>query len=238
VLERGQLAPAERYPIFNLIDRAAKETGLTRPTLNKIFKGLSDHQKDSIFANPEGFAGLFISEIKDTLADHIAERIQFTVSADPLDWGADLDDLFPATKEYPQKELIPASTASLYDLVQVDSDVEMRFVEERLNGDGQILFYFKFPPKFKLDFPRIIGDYNPDWGIARYRDAERKLTLELVRETKGGVELDLLRFPHEKRKIECAMKVFEALGVDYRVVSDETADWWESEARQGKMGNS
>jgi type III restriction enzyme len=236
VAERGTLAPAERYPIPNLIDRAAKETGLTRPTLNQIFKGLSDRQKENIFANPEGFAGLFITEISETLADHIAERIQFQVDADPAHWGYDLEDLFPETREYPQKELVSASPASLYDQVQVDSEVESRFVEYRLNADDNILFYFKFPPKFKLDFPRIIGNYNPDWGIARYRAADDKFLLELVRETKGGVDLDLLRFPHEKRKIECATKVFEALGVDYRVVSDTTVDWWESEARTGGMG--
>lgn len=41
--------------------------------------------------------------------------------------------------------------------------------------------------------------------------------------------------PHEKRNMECAAKRFAALGVDYRVVSDDTADWWESESRQGKM---
>jgi hypothetical protein len=37
--------------------------------------------------------------------------------------------------------------------------------------------------------------------------------------------IDLLRFS----------KLFAALGVDYRVVSDETVDWWESESRQGRM---
>jgi type III restriction enzyme len=236
IAERAALAPAERYPIPNLIDRAARETGLTRPTINQIFKGLSDRQKESIFANPEGFAGLFITEIKETLADHIAERIQFQVDADPTHWGYDLEDLFPETREYPQKELVPASPASLYDHVQVDSEVESRFIEYRLNQDDNILFYFKFPPKFKLDFPRIIGDYNPDWGIARYRSADDKFLLELVRETKGGTNPDLLRFSHEKRKIECAAKIFTALGIDYRVVSDETVDWWEPEAKMGRMG--
>ena len=236
VLERGTLAPAERYPIPNLIERAARETGLTRPTVNQVFKGLSDRQKENIFTNPEGFAGLFITEIHEALADHIAERIQFQVDADPTHWGYDLEDLFPAAKEYPQKELLPASPASLYNQVQSDSDVEANFIQYRLNADDNILFYFKFPPKFKLDFPRVIGDYNPDWGIARYRAADDKFLLELVRETKGGVDLDLLRFPHEKRKIQCAMKVFSALGVDYRVVSDETVDWWESEVRTGRMG--
>lgn len=231
--ERGQVSEKTRYPVFNLIDRAAKETGLTRPTLNEIFRRLSEKRKEVIFYNPEGFAGLFISEINNAMKDHIAERIEFEITPAPLKWGLDLEDAFPAEKEFPQKELIEGSSASLYDHVQVDSDVEERFVRLKLNEDGKVAFYFKFPPTFKIDFPRIIGDYNPDWGIARYKDG--KVLLELVRETKGGENLDLLRFPHEARKIRCAQKVFTALGIDYRVVTDSTADWWESEIEQGKL---
>ena len=223
--ERAQLAPSERYPVFNLIDRAAKETGLTRPTINQIFKGLSDRRKAAIFDNPEGFAGLFITEINNALADHIAERIQFQITPAPTDWGYDLDGLFPEEKDFPQKELVPASAASLYDQVQVDSDVETRFVETYLNKDNEVVFYFKFPPAFKIDFPRIIGDYNPDWGIARFSSPDHKITLELVRETKGTQELKNLQFPHERRKITCAEKFFQALDIDYRVVTDQ-ADWW------------
>jgi type III restriction enzyme len=222
--ERTQLAPQANYPVFNLIDRAAKETGLTRPTLNEIFRRLSDRKKSSIFSNPEGFAGLFISEIHNALADHIAERIEFVINPAPLEWGKDLEDLFPPEKEFPQKELVTASAAGLYDQVQVDSEVEQRFVLHHLNDDDQVVFYFKFPPAFKIDFPRIIGNYNPDWGIARYRDG--KILLELVRETKGKEELEGLQFPNEARKIHCAQKHFQAVGIDYRVVSDQSADWW------------
>lgn len=232
--ERGVLSEKTRYPVFNLIDRAAKETGLTRPTLNEIFRRLSEKRKEAIFTNPEGFAGLFISEIQNALKDHIAERIEFSIDADATKkWAMDIDDAFPPEKEYPQKELVDGSQASLYNQMQVDSDVEERFVKLKLNEDDKVLFYFKFPPTFKIDFPRIIGDYNPDWGIARYKDG--KVLLELVRETKGGTNIDLLRFPHEARKIRCAQKAFTALGVDYRVVTDTTADWWESEVEQGKM---
>lgn len=231
--ERAALSEKTRYPVFNLIDRAAKETGLTRPTLNEIFRRLSDKRKEAIFYNPEGFAGLFIGEINNAMKDHIAERIEFEITPAPLKWGLLLEDAFPAEKEFPQKELVEGSSASLYDHVQIDSDVEERFVKLKLNEDDQVAFYFKFPPTFKIDFPRIIGDYNPDWGIARYKDG--KVLLELVRETKGGENLDLLRFPHEARKIRCAQKVFTALGVDYRVVTDQTANWWESEVEQGKF---
>jgi len=225
--EHVTLAPEELYPLrFNLLDRAAKETGLTRPTINRIFKGLDKRQRREIFKNPEGFAGLFITEINNALADHIAERIQFKVEADPAHWGHDLDDLFPPEKEFPQKELIQGADPSLYDKVQIDSDVEKHFVELRLNRDDQIFFYFKFPPSFKFDFPRVIGNYNPDWGICRYDTKTDKFCIELVRETKGTTQLAGLQFPHERRKITCAIKLFEKLGIDYRVVTDKTSDWW------------
>jgi len=225
--ERASLAPEEKYPLtFNLLDRAARETGLTRPTILRIFLGLSERRKRAIFDNPEGFASLFITEISNALADHIAERIRFQVGPLITHWGYDLADLFPPEKAFPQKELIPGSDASLYDQVQIDSEVEKVFVEARLNRDDEVIFYFKFPPAFKFDFPRVIGNYNPDWGIARYRSSDDKVILELVRETKGTTDLKNLQFSHEKRKIACAEKLFAALGIDYRIVTDQTVDWW------------
>ncbi len=224
--ERAQLATQERYPVFNLIDRAAKATGLTRPTLNEIFRRLNARAKQNIFANPEGFAGVFISEINNQLADHVAERIEFVLSPAPTAWGHDLEDLFPPEKEFAQRELVDASAAGLYDQIQIDSEVEGRFVRGRLNDDDRVLFYFKFPAAFRVEFPRVIGNYNPDWGIARWDDEEERVLLELVRETKGGEELAGLQFPHEKRKIVCAQKYFRAVGIDYRVIADGTADWW------------
>jgi len=228
--ERASLTPDQKQPLlFNLIERAARATGLTRPTLVEIFKGLNAQRKEALFLNPEGFASLFITEISNALADHIAARIQFQIQpVTPADWGYDLEDLFPPEKTFPQKELVPGSAVSLYDQVQVDSDVEKNFVEVRLNPDGEVVFYFKFPSTFKFDFPRVIGNYNPDWGIARYipDDKGGKVLLELVRETKGQTDPSKLQFAHETRKIQCAEKLFQSLGIDYRIVTDKTADWW------------
>lgn len=235
--ERTALAPVDKFHLtFDLIGRAAHETGLTRATLVKIFQGLTSRRKEAIFENPEGFASLFITEIRNALADHVAARIQFIVQPiTPQNWGYDLEDLFPPSRNLPQRELIPGSPASLYDKVQIDSEVEKNFVEKYLNPDGEVIFYFKFPPTFKFDFPAVIGNYNPDWGIARYVPDEKggKVILELVRETKGQIDPSKLQFAHETRKIECARKLFEALGIDYRIVTDKTADWWKPDpARQ------
>ncbi|MBN2532675.1 MAG: hypothetical protein JXB88_07290 [Spirochaetales bacterium] len=77
-----------------------------------------------------------------------------------------------------------------------------------------------------MRLPAIIGNYNPDWGIVR-KDADGKKTLHLVRETKGREDMRKLRFEHEKRKIKCAKKYFEAIGIDYRAISIRTERWWE-----------
>jgi type III restriction enzyme len=113
----------------------------------------------------------------------------------------------------------------LYDQVQVDSQVEVLFVENRLRLDTKVLFYFKFPPAFKVHFPRVIGNYNPDWGIVRY-DETGRLILQLIRETKGTQDEMKLQFPQERRKIDCARKYFKALHLDYRHITENTPAWW------------
>ncbi len=221
VKTRASLAPQTRYPVFNLIDRTARETGVTRPTAVAIFKGLTAEQKQFILRNPEGFAGVFITEIQNAVADLVAESIVFEIRDD--DAAHDLDAYFPASKVFPQRELVVGGEHGLYDHIQVDSDVERAFLD-KLKPDESVALYFKFPPTFKIKLPRLIGNYNPDWGIVRRRD-DGQFTVHLIRETKGGT-LEKLRFPHEKRKVRCAGKYFEALDMDYRQIEPPFADWW------------
>jgi type III restriction enzyme len=218
----------DTYPVFNLVDRVAKDTNLTRATINSIFQGMDLGKKEILLRNPEGFANTFTSTIKGVITQHIADNIEFTVKTGSLSYNA--DDLFPPTYSLPQKELIDAGQRGLYDKVQRDSDVEERFVNYSLRHDeDNVILYFKFPPKFKINFPKIIGNYNPDWGIVR-RDRNGNHTLQLVRETKGTTNIDKLRFAQEPLKIKCAQKHFSAIGVDYRVIDDTTSNWWVSES--------
>jgi type III restriction enzyme len=115
----------------------------------------------------------------------------------------------------------------MYDQIQTDSDVERNFVDLRLKEDdkkGNIVCYFKFPANFKIRIPKIIGNYNPDWGIVRI-SKDGKAKIQLVRETKGSSDPNQLRFSNEKRKIECAKKHFKALNISYRQVTDKMPDW-------------
>ena len=258
------------YPVFNIIERACKSLSLTRPTILSIFKSLNTDRKNKLFRNPEGFSTVFISEIRDVLAKHVAEKIEYTLSRDfklfkgdmkkakasanaddyalyaaestpaygeeeiPQMFDADgnpitIEDYFPATKEFSQHELISGSKHSLYDFIQKDSDVEERFVKNKLCEDdkeGKILCYFKFPAKFKIHIPKIIGNYNPDWGIVRIFPGD-KTSIQLVRETKGSEDPKRLHFANEGRKIMCAQKHFGALGINYRQITDKTDNYLE-----------
>jgi type III restriction enzyme len=228
--ERGQKGDPQRreeaqttYPIFNFIQRAEEATHLKKMTLVNIFKGLKEEVKEKIFKNPEGFSTIFISSIKEILADHIAKNVQYTLTNELYDYNVEL--IFPESRKFPQKELVDGGVNSLYDQIQIDSDIERAFVEYKLNTDDRVVCYFKFPNQFKIMLPKIIGNYNPDWGIIRL-DEEKKLKLELVRETKGNINPKLLQFPNEKRKIDCATKHFNQTGVDYKHIKGDEIKWW------------
>jgi type III restriction enzyme len=140
----------------------------------------------------------------------------------------DAEEMFPESRRFPQKELMEGVEWSLYDQVQIDSDIERKFVLHKLNDPAEadkIVCYFKFPNQFKVSIPKIIGNYNPDWGIIRW-DEDKKLKLELVRETKGNVNPNLLQYPNEKRKIDCATKHFELTGINYKQIKGDENVWW------------
>jgi len=231
--ERGQatdpksiITTQTNYPVFNVIDRTAKETTLTKPTVLKIFKGIDESKRKNIFRNPEGFSEIFIREIKNLIANHVAEEIEYDLQQGLEEY--EMDDIFPELKKYVQKELISGSENSLYDEIQIDSDVERRFIQNQVQQDdiaGKIICYFKFPNSFKINFPKIIGNYVPDWGIIRM-DEDGNTKLQLVRETKGTMDKNLLQWPSERRKINCAEKHFEKVGLNYRHVDGKIPKWW------------
>lgn len=211
------------YPVFNFIERTAQATSIKKEILLTIYKGLKDDVKERVFKNPEGFTTVFTETIKNTLADHIADKIEYRLSEETMEY--DKEELFPESKKFPQKELIDGAIWSLYNQVQIDSDIEKRFVQHKLNEDNKILCFFKFPNKFKISIPKIIGNYNPDWGVIRLAE-DGKFKMELVRETKGNSNPNLLQFPNEKRKIDCAVKHFRLSEIDYKQIKGDEVKWW------------
>nr|WP_318717660.1 DEAD/DEAH box helicase family protein [uncultured Treponema sp.] len=213
-------------PKCNIIARAAKEVNITRKTILKIFKSLEQKKIEDFMKNPEGFTSQFIAVLREVVANHIAKNIEYTKADGSI--NDDKDVLFPPEEEHPTTELVDANlNRTIYDKIQVDSDVERNFVGTLNTCDannGAVMLYFKFPPKYKINLPHIIGNYNPDWAIVR-RD-EQDTQIEIVRETKGTEDLTKLWHSNEGRKIVCAQKHFKAVGIEYKFVDDKDPYWY------------
>lgn len=213
-------------PKCNIVARAAKEVNITRKTILKIFKSLNPSKIDDFMKNPEGFTTQFITILREVVANHIAKNIEYSKADGNI--NDDKNMLFPAMEVHPTTELVEANLKrTIYDKIQVDSDVERHFVNTLNTCDannGAVQLYFKFPPKYKINLPRIIGNYNPDWAIVRRDESDTQI--ELVRETKGTEDLTKLWHSNEGRKIVCAQKHFKAVGLEYRFVDDLDPYWY------------
>ncbi len=209
-----------RYPLPNLVDVMADlmdhttpAVRLTRATLLELFCRASN--KNAALENPHEFAVEAVRAIKDCLADHLADGIQYEKIGDWYEM-AKLDTEIESWQQY----LVP-SPHSVYDHVIYDSEIERSFVEG-LEHRNDVKVYLKLPPWFKVPTP--VGDYTPDWAIVMedldvQGNPTGKPLLYLVRETKSSTWKTSLR-PDERLKIVCGEHHFRGtLGVDYRVVT-------------------
>lgn len=222
-------------PKCNIVEMAAKEVNLTKKTVFAIFKGLKAEKISDFMKNPNGFTGQFISVLKEVVANHIACNIEYEKADGPI--NSDVDSLFPIQEDYSVTELVEAKEdRTIYEKIQVDSDVERHFVDTLNNSEqqsGGVVLYFKFPPKYKINLPHMIGNYNPDWAIVRRNENSKQL--ELVRETKGTNDLTNLWHSNEARKIICAQKHFKTVGLDYRFIDGNNPNtrslkWWDEDS--------
>ena len=95
--------------------------------------------------------------------------------------------------------------------VECDSEVERQFAMD-LDHNENVKLFVKLPRWFRIDTP--IGPYNPDWAFV----TEREECLYFVRETKSTLDSEARR-TQENQKTACGKRHFEALEVDFDVVT-------------------
>ena len=185
---------------------------LTRRTLLQILKRTRNQQ--AAIDNPSEFAKVAVGFIREKMTQQLIDGIKYEPIGEAYEMRL-LDCELESWKDC----MVPASR-SVYDAVIYDSEVERAFVAA-LEQRADIRCYLKLPAFFAVPTP--IGDYNPDWAIVKEaRDAFGVPTgekLYLVRETKGTADASQLR-PSEAQKIRCGERHFwDALDVDYCVVT-------------------
>jgi type III restriction enzyme len=205
----------------DLMGRTTPPMRLTRGTLLEVFQRTKNQQ--GAIDNPHEFATIAVQIIKRKLAEQMIDGIQYEKLNEWFEMSQ-FDADFESWQDYlaPSRRADGKAGASVYDQVPYESEIEKEFVEG-LEKRDDVKLYVKLPAWFVVNTP--IGTYNPDWAIVlEPRDEFGKPTgeqkLYLVRETKDTTDRSKLR-PDERAKVECGERHFrDALGVDYRVVSD------------------
>jgi len=229
-----------RWPLPNLVELMADllehtspPVRLTRQTLLEVFRRLAD--KKAALDNPHEWAAAAARILKEKLADHLVNGIEYIRVAD-VPGGTKLP---PTEKWYEMRQVLNEKEVELfskyiiatgekkavYDFIPCESTPECQFVKG-LEGRDDVRLYLKLPYWFSLPTP--VGDYHPDWAVVMDGPEESgKPVLYLVTETKSSTNKDDLR-PDEWRKIQCGAAHFGSKqyhkpgaleGVDYRVVT-------------------
>lgn len=188
-----------------------KETELTRHTLVEILK--QSGRLDEFKINPQAFMTAVGREIGRALHDLMLEGIQYE-KLDHEEWEMsriEPDSETEITRYLNNLYLVQNQNKSLFDHIEFDSEVEKQFAKD-LDNNEYVKLFVRLPRWFKIDTP--IGPYNPDWAFVTDRDEK----LYFVRETKSTLDSEERR-TKENQKIKCGARHFEALEVDFGVVT-------------------
>ncbi len=190
----------EQCTVPDVLGYIQNKTKLTRDTILRII--LAADKIDDILINPQLFMDLVSQAILKTLHEMMVDGIKYEKIAGQY-WDQRLFDNDELESYLDNLVKVQKQDKTLYNYVQVDSDIERRFVSE-LENRQDVKFYFKLPFWFKIQTP--IGEYNPDWAIVFEGDKR----IYFVAETKGTTAEEDLSIP-EQYKIRCGRAHFKAL---------------------------
>ncbi|GIK78438.1 MAG: type III restriction endonuclease subunit R [Actinomycetes bacterium] len=192
----------QRVP--DILGELSRRVPISRSTIATILR--ESGRVDDARENPTAFLDLATDAILGALHAQLADSIHYTPIPDDR-WEA---EQFETHVGYAYDRNLVDASKSITAKLPVDSDVERQF-SAALEKRDDVKLYLKLPTWFKVPTP--LGGYNPDWAIVR--EVDEDTILYLVRETKGGDDLESLRFEHEKLKIKFGHRHFEAIKVDY-----------------------
>ena len=189
---------------IDLVEEISDQTSLSAQTVVYILQGLMN--KGMIQKNPIMYLAYAVKRIKKVLNEEMVRLVSYT----PLQENYDASDFKELVTTY--EDVIPVYHG-LYDKVIYDSDIEKDFTLQ-IDGENQIKCFVKLPRWYKITTP--IGPYIPDFAlvIEKTRLENGDVTkYYFVIETKGSTEWEQLK-ESEMMKIKCAVKHFEAIGLN------------------------
>lgn len=204
---------------YDLVGKLASNTTLTRKTIVRILKGLTEEKFDMFKVNPEEFIKKVSKMINEQKASMVVDHVTYNKTENVYD-----TDIFTNNQSKIDFKKAFKTKKHIEDYVVTDgiaeNSIEMKFAGDLEKAD-EVVVYAKLPRGFQIPTP--MGNYSPDWAIA-FKEGSVK-HIYFVAETKGTMDTLELR-PIEQAKIKCAKKLFNELS-DNEVVYHEVSNYQE-----------
>ena len=205
--------------IPNVIKRVADFTGLTKKVIIQIISK-AEIQK-YIFIQPDLFVEKLTEIIKEEMPKTLIDGIVYHDTGEYFEQTLFND--YVMVYDDSENPLVASEldiNRTFYDVIQLDSETEVKLINEMNADKNKFKFFVKLPNNFKVPTPA--GNYNPDWAIV-YQDDQGNPEVYLVRESKKTAgkyfSKDKLKIS-EVQKIEYGKKAFESIEVDFQVVQN------------------
>ncbi|MBV2195349.1 MAG: hypothetical protein KUL78_02440, partial [Flavobacterium sp.] len=194
---------------LDLVEELSENTGLSYPTLFKIVEGITNHEH--FVKNPPQFIHQAAAIIRNIELDEMIRGLDYHLTGE--DFPFSFDDF---VKNITPQAYVETPKRGVFDKMLVDSDVE-RWFAKTADLDDEIICFLKLPSYYKIKTP--IGEYEPDFGLVMKRKSLKtgsESEYYFVIETKGTNDINDKKSLTESEvyRIKCAMKHFEALGVE------------------------
>ncbi|MCL6591026.1 MAG: DEAD/DEAH box helicase family protein [Firmicutes bacterium] len=201
-----------QFAPLDLIEEISENTSLAYPTVFKIVSGLKNRKE--IIKNPPRFLQEAVRRIRNIELDEMLRALDYRLTGEAFDIAG-----FEKYVIRNSDRIEPTPNKGVYDHIVWDSEYEKDFAR-RADTDMETVCFLKLPSFYTIKTPA--GDYNPDFGMVlkkrKIRDDEA-YEYYFVIETKGTNNIDDRKAltDNEIYKMKCAIKHFEALGIEARI---------------------
>ena len=197
---------------IDLVEEISENTSLAYPTVFKIVQGLNNRKE--IIKNPPRFLQEAVRKIHYIELDEMLRALDYRITGEIFDIGQFEQFIVKNTDK-----IEPTPNKGVYDHIIWESEYEQKFAREA-DDDTEVVCFLKLPSFYIIKTPA--GEYNPDFGLVLKKKkirAESESEYYFVIETKGTNSLDDRKALTENEiyKIKCAIKHFEALGIEAKV---------------------
>lgn len=197
---------------IDLIEELSENTALAYPTVFKIVRGIKN--KKEILKSPPRFLQEAVQKVRNIELDEMLRALDYRVTGEAFDINQFEQFIVKNTDK-----IEPTPNKGIYDHIIWDSEHEQRFAREA-DSDTEVVCFLKLPSFYTIKTPA--GPYNPDFGLIlkkrKIRD-EQSSEYYFVIETKGTNDIHDRKAltENEMYKIKCAVKHFEALGIEAKI---------------------